>query len=205
MPPVPRVPKPPGTRMPSIPESLAAALPDSRSSASTQRRTTFTWFAKPPWVRASLRLLYESSKDTYLPTIPITTSPLGFLMFSTRASQADMSALAAEPQLLEDDPVQALPREDERHLVDGLHVLGGDDRLLGDVAIEGELGLDVGGEEAVGAAEEDARGDADGPQLAHAVLHGLGLELVGGGDVGDEGEVDEDRVVAPRRRAERAP
>ena len=46
--------------------------------------------------------------------------------------------------------------------------------------------------------------DADGAQLAHAVLHGLGLELVGGRDVGHERQVHEDRVVAPHVLAELA-
>ena len=57
---------------------------------------------------------------------------------------------------------------------------------------------------AVGAAEQDVGLDADGAQLAHAVLHGLGLQLVGGGDVGHEGEVHEDRVAAAHVLAELA-
>ena len=113
-------------------------------------------------------------------------------------------ARAFEAEGLEDDAVQALAGEDERDLVDGVDVLGRDDRLLGHVAVEGELRLEVGGEEAVGAAEQDVGLDADGAQLAHAVLHGLGLELVGGRDVGHEGEVDEDRVAAPDVLAELA-
>ena len=102
-----------------------------------------------------------------------------------------------EPEPLEDDRVEALTRQDEGHLVDRIDVLGGDDRLLRHVAVEGELRLDVGGEVAVGAAEEDVGLDADRAQLAHAVLHRLGLELVGGRDVGNEGEVDEEGVVPP--------
>ena len=109
-----------------------------------------------------------------------------------------------QAELLEDDPVEALGREHERHLVDRLDVLGRDHGLLGHVAEEGELGLEVGREEAVGAAEQDARRDADRAQLAHAVLHRLRLQLVGGRDVGDEGEVDEDRVLAPHVLAELA-
>ncbi len=101
-----------------------------------------------------------------------------------------------EAELLQDDPVEPLGGEHERHLVDRLHVLGGDHRLLGHVAEEGELGLQVLGQEAVGAAQQDARRDADRAQLAHAVLHRLGLELVGGRDVGHERQVHEDRVLA---------
>src|SRR5262249_53195866 len=48
-----------------------------------------------------------------------------------------------EAQELHDDPVQAFPVEVERHLVDRLDVLGGDDRLLLDVAEERNLRLDA--------------------------------------------------------------
>ena len=140
-----------------------------------------------------------------MPTIPMTTSPLGFLMRWTRSSQADMSRpRLSRPRTLRTMRVQALAGEHQRHLVDGVHVLGGDDRLLRHVAVEGELGLDVGGEVAVGAAEQDVGLDADGAQLAHAVLHGLGLQLVRGGDVGHERQVHEDGVVAAHVLAELA-
>ena len=41
-------------------------------------------------------------------------------------------------------------------------------------------------------------------QLAHAVLHGLGLQLVGGGDVGHQRQVYEDGVLAAHVLAELA-
>ena len=41
-------------------------------------------------------------------------------------------------------------------------------------------------------------------QLAHRVLGRLGLQLLGGGDVGHQREVDVDRVVAPELEAELA-
>ena len=53
----PGLPKPPGTRMPSTPAEQRFASPASSSSDSTQRRTTRTSLAKPPWERASFRLL----------------------------------------------------------------------------------------------------------------------------------------------------
>jgi hypothetical protein len=40
------------------------------------------------------------------------------------------------------------------------------------------------GQEAVGAAQDDVGRDADRAQLLHRVLHGLGLELARGADVG---------------------
>ncbi len=52
------------------------------------------------------------------------------------------------------------------------------------------------GQEAVSAAEQNVRLDSDGEQLLDGVLGGLGLELSGGGDVGHQGDVDEERVLA---------
>ena len=49
---------------------------------------------------------------------------------------------------------------------------------------------------AVGAAEQDVGLDADGEHLLDGVLGGLGLQLLRGGDPGDERDVDEDGVVA---------
>jgi antitoxin component of RelBE/YafQ-DinJ toxin-antitoxin module len=69
--------------------------------------------------------------------------------------------------------------EHERHLVDRRNVLGGDDRLLVDVAEERNLPFDLGVEEPVSAAEEDVRLDANRSQVAHAVLRRLGLQLAG--------------------------
>ena len=74
--------------------------------------------------------------------------------------------------------------------------LGADDGLLFDVAEGGDLLLDVAAEGAIGAAEEDVGLDADGEQLLDGVLRGLGLELLRGGDPGDQGDVDEDGVFA---------
>ena len=86
--------------------------------------------------------------------------------------------------------------EHQRHLVDAGHVLGGDDRLFVDVAEERDLALDVLIEEAVGAAEQDVGLDADGAQVAHAVLRRLGLELAGRADEGHQRQVDVERVLA---------
>src|SRR3546814_1899920 len=44
--------------------------------------------------------------------------------------------------------------------------------------------------------EEEIGLDAERGQVADAVLRGLGLQLAGGGDIGDEGGVDANRVLA---------
>ena len=51
-------------------------------------------------------------------------------------------------------------------------------------------------EGAVGTAEKDVGLDADGEEFFDGVLGGLGLELLRGGDPGNESEVDEDGVFA---------
>ena len=48
----------------------------------------------------------------------------------------------------------------------------------------------------LGADDEDVRLDSDLHQLAHGVLRRLGLQLARGGDVRNEREVNEDRVLA---------
>ncbi len=73
-----------------------------------------------------------------------------------------------------------------------------------DVAEERDLALDVGGERLLAAAHEDVGLDPDLHELAHRVLRRLGLELAGRGDVGHQGEVHEQRVVAAHFLAELA-
>src|SRR3954464_141209 len=84
----------------------------------------------------------------------------------------------------------------ERQLVYGGDVHAGEYGSRLDRAEERDLVLDVLPERPVGAAEEDVGLDADLAQLHHAVLGGLRLHLVRRGDVGDEREVDVDRVLA---------
>ncbi len=83
--------------------------------------------------------------------------------------------------------------------VDALRVQSRDDRFLADVAEERDLGPVAVGERVLGAADEDLGLDSEAGQLAHRMLGRLGLQLAGGGDVGDEGGVDAERVLAPAR------
>ena len=80
--------------------------------------------------------------------------------------------------------------EQQGNFVDVVHVLGGDHRLGLDVAEQGDLGLDVRGQDLFGAAQQDIGLDADGAQFLDAVLGGFGLDLPGALDVGHQGEVD---------------
>ena len=91
--------------------------------------------------------------------------------------------------------VEPLAVQLQRHLVDRLHVEGGEDRARVDVAEERDLVLHVLGDLAIRAAQQDVGLDADLAQLLDRVLGRLGLQLAGGGDVGDQGEVDVDGVL----------
>ena len=99
-------------------------------------------------------------------------------------------------QPLEHDAIEPFVRQDERHLVDARHVLGGDDRLLVDVAEERDLPLDVLVEVSIRPAQQDVGLDADRAQVADAVLRRLGLELARGADERHECQVDVERVLA---------
>src|SRR6185503_3589258 len=98
---------------------------------------------------------------------------------------------------LQNDAVEPFFGEDRRHLVDARHVARGDHRLFVHVAEERDLALDLLVEMAVGSAQQDVGLDADGAQIAHAVLRRLGLQLAGRADERHQREVDVERVVAP--------
>src|SRR4029077_17984319 len=99
-------------------------------------------------------------------------------------------------QILHRQRVHAFAREHERYFVDGSHVFGSNDRLFLDVAEQRDLRLDVFGEEAVGAAEQDVGLNSDAEQFFDGMLRGLGFQFLGGGDEGNEGNVDEERMFA---------
>ena len=80
-----------------------------------------------------------------------------------------------------------------RHGVDARRVERRDHRFRADVAEQGDLGALAVGQRAFAAAEEDVGLDAEAGQLADAVLGRLGLQLAGGGDVGDQRGVDRER------------
>src|SRR6266508_2804833 len=85
--------------------------------------------------------------------------------------------------------------EHERHFVDAWHGEHGDYGSRLDVAEERYLVADVGGDGPVTAADYNVRLDANRAQLTNGVLGGLGLQLAGGRDVGQEGDVDRYGVV----------
>ena len=110
------------------------------------------------------------------------------------AAQVGISRL--DVQVAQGQLVDAFMGEHQRHFVDGSDVLGGNDGFVLHVAEEGDFALELFRQEAVGAAEQNVGLNADAQQFFDRVLRGLGLQLAGGGDVGHQGDVDEERVLA---------
>ena len=101
-----------------------------------------------------------------------------------------------QAEAIEDELVEALLLEHLRHLVDARgDVLLLDDGLGPDVAEERELGLRVGGQGALRAADQDVGRDADLAQAPDGVLAGLRLQLAAVAEVRDVGEVADHRVL----------
>ena len=103
---------------------------------------------------------------------------------------ARVKTQAAQNQLVEVLVVQA-----QGDFVDAGRVLAGEDPAGVHVAKHRNLVAQGVRYLVVGAQDEEIRLDADGLQLLHRVLRGLGLQLVGRRDVGHEGAVDEGDVL----------
>ena len=98
---------------------------------------------------------------------------------------------------VEDHVVEPLSSQLHGHLVDRADVPGLDDAADRHIREEGDLLLDALVQRVLGAADENVRLDSNLHELPDGVLGRLGLELTYGGDVRDEGQVDEDGVLAP--------
>ena len=118
---------------------------------------------------------------------------------------AQIEGAGLEAQAAQDLFVEVVLGELDGHFVDGVaHIELLDDALLGDVAEDGQLLKVLGLEAHLGAADEEVGLDADVAQHAHRLLRGLGLELLGGLEVGHVGQVDEERVAGGALQAELA-
>ncbi len=90
--------------------------------------------------------------------------------------------------------VEAFAAEFYRDGINGVDVFHGNDAGFGDVAEEGDFFLEVGGNVAVAAAEQNVGLNTDAEHFLDAVLSGLGFQFAGGGDEGHQCDVDEERV-----------
>ena len=92
---------------------------------------------------------------------------------------AEVGVGRVEPELLADEPVEALLLQRLRHEVDVGDVDRGDDGLRVDVGEERDLVADVLRERLGRAADEDVGVDTDAAQLVDRVLRRLRLQLAG--------------------------
>ena len=92
--------------------------------------------------------------------------------------------------------VHFLLGETEGHFVNRIHIAGGDDAFRRDIAEQADLLLNVLREGTLGTAEQNIRLDSERTQFFHAVLGGLCLHLLRGGDPRHQSDVDEDGVFA---------
>src|SRR5258708_7409437 len=97
--------------------------------------------------------------------------------------------------------VEAFAAELYRDRVDGVHVFHRNDAGFGNVAEEGDLLFQVGGDVAGAAAQQNVRLDTDAEHFFYAVLGGLGFQFAGGGDEGNQCDVDEERVFCAKFEA----
>src|SRR5262249_3061962 len=112
------------------------------------------------------------------------------------APLVEVRRLGVEPEVVDDEVVDALLVEPDRDLVDVVDVLGRDDRVVPERGEEGDLLADVRPELALGAAQQHVGRDTDAAQLVDRVLRGLGLQLAGVPDVGHERQVDVHALAA---------
>ena len=98
-------------------------------------------------------------------------------------------------QLLDHHVVEAAGVEHQRTLVEAGHGQVLDDALRLDVAEGADLPADVAAHAAVGAEDDDVGANAHALQLLDGVLCGLGLVLIGAGDVRHQHHMDEAAVL----------
>ena len=95
-----------------------------------------------------------------------------------------------QPQPLADAQVEVLVGEKGGHVVDRRAVLVGKDAVGVHVAKRRDLGARIVADLMIAAQDDDIRLDAQAAQLFDGMLRGLGLNLVRGGDVGHQRNVD---------------
>ena len=100
-----------------------------------------------------------------------------------------------ESQLAADHLVQSLLGHQQRNFVQCLRRDVLDDAVGLHVAEQGDFPADVVGDGRVAAAHQNVGLNAQGEQLLHGMLSGLGLQLPGAGDLDDQRNVDEQHIA----------
>ena len=103
---------------------------------------------------------------------------------------AHIALARIEAKALANAQVKVLLREQLRHVVNARAILVGKDTVGVDVAETRDLAADSVINMVIGAQHNNVGLDTKAAQLLDGVLRGLGLNLVGGGDIGNERYVD---------------
>ncbi len=98
-------------------------------------------------------------------------------------------------QFLADNSVQSLVVEHLRNLVNGISIPDGNDRVFPYIGKQGYLGAFVFRNRPVGAAEQRVRINADFAQFLDTVLGRFRFQFTGGGDIGNQRQVNENRRI----------
>src|SRR5580765_2888660 len=107
------------------------------------------------------------------------------------APASEIAGRRVERQQTQCDIVDALLGKYQRTFVDAFDIARGDDGEGIDVAEERDLLLHVGRQGAFTAAQQNVGLNTNGSQVLDAVLGGLGLQFLGGGDPRDQGYMNE--------------
>ena len=103
---------------------------------------------------------------------------------------AHVALTRVQTQALANAQVKVLLGKQLRNIVNARAVLVGKDTIGVDVAEACDLSADSVIDMVVGAQHDDIGLDAKAAELLDGMLRGLGLDLVGGGDIGNERHVD---------------
>ena len=114
------------------------------------------------------------------------------------APLAEIRLGGVQAEFVHHDLVQLLAVQRQGHLVDTAGIHHADHRALLHVGEQGYLAPLLLRHRAIGAAQQNVGLDSDGAQLFNRVLGGLGLQLAGGWNVGQQREVDEQYIVVPQ-------
>ena len=195
----PRPPKPPGIRIPSALLQPRARPPSRRPTRSRPSRSRPCSRGARPRGAAPRRPTGRRPRAgrTCRPARSGSCGATSLARRVIRSQPLEVGRPGLEPEVLaKDELVDALRVEPERHLVDVVHVVGGDHRLDRKAREQRDLATNVGRQLGLGAAHDHVGRDADPSQLVDRVLRRLGLQLARVADVGDQRQVDEHAAPA---------
>ena len=193
---MPRMPKPPGTRMPSTPPSNFAAPSTATSSASIAPDDDAGVVGDPGVVERLVDRLVGVAVADVLADDGDRHLAAGVAdALDQLAPVVDLQGAGFQAQAPDQEVVEPIIEEAQGDLVNGEFLVALLDHGAAlDVAEEGDLVLFIGADRVLRTANQDIRLNTDLAKGPHRVLCRLRLQLTGGPQVGDEGQVNVDAV-----------